>query len=246
MPKGKQSIPELAQFDGHFLDGLRFCSKAYKLFETIRRGVGGASRMRRRPTRLEKKLLEELLPICRYVQASYRLGRYLSIRWIDGDQQYDAELRQRGAYVSKDYYPARAYLEVTCVMHRNEYLVRELLDTKGHAFSLEGIRRLKNRDIESVPVAYSNREVVASYAESIRERLKAKAQKQYPKNTTLIVECTLNLPYSEDEWDDLMGRVSPVLAACPFPEVYFYDTLSQHSLLTHPRQANDAAKPALD
>ena len=245
MPRAKHSIPELAQFDGRLLDGLRFCSKVYRLFESIRRGVGGASRMRRRPTRLEKKLLEELLPICRYVQASYRLGRYMSIRWIDGDQQYDAELRQRGAYVSRNYHPARAYLEVTCVMHRNEYLVRELLDTRGHAFSLEGIRRLKNRNIESVPVAYSNREFVESYAELVKERLTAKAQKQYPKNTTLIVECTLNLPYTEDEWEDLMGRVRPALSACPFPEVYFYDTLGQHSLLTHPRQAHDSASSAL-
>jgi hypothetical protein len=187
--------------------------------------------MRRRPTRLEKKLLEELLPICRYVQASYRIGRYISIRWIDGDQQYDAELRQRGAYVSRDYYPAKAHLEVTCVMHPNEYLARELLDTKGHAFSLDGIRRLKNREIESVPKAYSNRDFVEQYAEFATQRLRAKSAKQYPANTTLIVECTLNLPYTEGEWTDLMARIRPVISASPFPEVYFYDTLGRHSLL---------------
>lgn len=213
------------------MDGLRFCSKVYRLFESIRRSEGGASRMRRRPTRLEKKLLEELLPICRYVQASYRIGRYMSIRWIDGDQQYDAELRQRGAYVSKNYYPAKAHLEVTCVMHPNEHLVRELLDTKGHAFSLEGIRRLKNRDIESVPKAYSNRDFVERYAEFATQRLSAKSAKRYPPNTTLIVECTLNLPYTEDEWADLMARILPAISASPFPEVYLYDTLGQHSLL---------------
>jgi hypothetical protein len=227
----KDAIPELAQFDGKLIDGLRFCSKVYRLFESIRRSEGGASRMRRRPTRLEKKLLEELLPICRYVQASYRIGRYMSIRWIDGDQQYDAQLRQRGAYVSKDYYPAKAHLEVTCVMHPNEYLVRELLDIKGQAFSLEGIRRLKNREIESLPKAYSNRDFVEQYAEFLSKRLVAKSAKQYPTNTTLIVECTLNLPYTDDEWDDLMARTRTVISASPFPEVYLYDTLSQHSLL---------------
>lgn len=236
----KDVIPELAQFDGKLLDGLRFCSKVYKLFESIRRSERGASRMRRRPTRLEKKLLEELLPICRYVQTSYRIGRYMWIRWIDGGQQYDAEVRQRGAYVSKDCYPAKAYLEVTCVMHPNEYLVRELLDTKGHAFSLEGTRRLKNREIESVPKAYSNRDFVEQYAELATKRLIAKSAKQYPPNTTLIVECTLNLPYSDDEWADLMARIRPVISASPFPEVYLYDTLSQHSLLA---RGGEGSKP---
>jgi hypothetical protein len=225
------AIPELDQFNGKLIDGLRFCSKVYKLFESIRRSAGGISRMRRRPTRLEKKLLEELLPICRYVQASYRIGRYMSIRWVDGNQQYDAEVHQRGAYVSKHYYPAKAHLEVTCVMHPNEYLVRELLDTKGHAFSLDGVRRLKNREIESTPRAYSNREFVEQYAELATKRLIAKSEKPYPPNTTLIVECTLNLPYTEDEWADLMVRIGPSVSASPFPEIYLYDTLSQHSLL---------------
>ena len=32
-----------------------------------------------------------------------------------------------------------------------------------------------------------------------------------------------------------MGRVRPVLSVCPFREVYLYDTLSQHCLLTHPQ-----------
>jgi hypothetical protein len=56
--------------------------------------------MRMRPSALEKKLLEELLPICMYVQASYRPGRYTSVRWLKGNQAYDAEVRQVGAHMS--------------------------------------------------------------------------------------------------------------------------------------------------
>ncbi|MFH0934926.1 MAG: hypothetical protein V1879_06940, partial [Pseudomonadota bacterium] len=88
----------LAQFDGHLIDGLQFCSMAYELFESIRNTPEGLTRLRRR-ARPEKKLLEEILPICKYVQTSYRPGRYISVRWINGSQQYDAELVQRGAYV---------------------------------------------------------------------------------------------------------------------------------------------------
>jgi hypothetical protein len=79
-------ITPLDEFDGKLLDGLEFCSKVYALFESIRHADDGPSRLRMRPSRLEKKLLEELLPICKYVQASYRLGRYISVCWVDGSQ----------------------------------------------------------------------------------------------------------------------------------------------------------------
>src|SRR5450759_2543006 len=105
---------DLGEFDGKLIDGLEFCANVYALFEAIRNSPDGSSRLRMRPSRLEKKLLEELLPICRYVQASVRPGRYISIRWVDGDQQFDAEIHQRGAYVTQAYYPANAFLEVTC------------------------------------------------------------------------------------------------------------------------------------
>jgi hypothetical protein len=226
---------QLAEFDGRLLDGLEFCSKAYALFESIRSTPHGPSRFRMRPTSLEKRLLEELLPICKYVQASYRPGRYMSVRWIDGNQQYDAELVQRGAYVSENYYPANAFLEVTCTMHPNEYLNRELLENKGSTFGLEGIRRLKNGDIESVPKGYTNREFVESYARLVKDRIASKASNPYPKDTTLIVQCTLNMPYMPDEWADLMARVQPALSGTPFREIYFYDTLGQHCLAAYPQ-----------
>lgn len=220
----------LAEFDGKLMDGLEFCSKTYALFEAIRNGEDGPTRFRMRPTNVEKKLLEELLPICRYVQGRYRPGRYMSIRWINGNQQYDAELTQRGAYVTQNFYPAEAFLEVTCTMHPNEYLSRELLETKGGGFGLEGMRRLKSGEIESIPVGYSNRDFVESYAELLKERIAAKASKPYPMNTTLIVECTLNMPYMPDEWAYLMERVGPTATGTPFSEIYLYDTLHMHSL----------------
>lgn len=229
------SITALTDFDGNLLDGLEFCSRVYALYESVRSAVDGPSRMRLRPSRLEKKLLEELLPICKYVQASYRPGRYISIRWVDGNQKYDAEVLQRGAYVSENYYPAESYLEVTCTMHPNEHLSRELLEKKGGAFGLEGIRRLKSGEIESVPVGYSNREFIDSYSSLLLKQIGKKAKNLYPKNTTLIVQCTLNTLYMPDEWDALLGIVRPALAALPFREVYLYDAVCQYSHSFYPR-----------
>ena len=225
----------LAPFDGNLLDGLEFCSKVYALFESIRGGADGPSRLRRRPTRVEKKLLEELLPICKYVQAHYRPGRYMSIRWTDGSQTYDAELLQRGAYVAQSYYPEAGFLEVTCTMHPKEYLMRELLDTEGGAFGLEGIRRLKDGTIESVPVGYTNREFIESYAKIVIDQIAKKAMIRYPENTTLIVQCTLNMPYMPDEWGDLMARVRASLPQSCFREIYLYETVCQYSQVLYPQ-----------
>ena len=225
----------LAQFDGNLIDGLEFCSMVYAVYESIRNTADGPSRMRRRSTHVEKRLLDELLPICKYIQESYRPGRYLSVRWTDGNQQCDAELFQRGEYVNQDYYPAKAFLEVTCTMHKNEHLSRELLDTTGGAFGLEGIRRLKDRSIESVPVSYKNREFIDSYANLLRGRIAAKAKVPCPANTILVVQCTLNMPYMPDEWAELVALVQPCIAASPFREIYLYDTIGQYSVSLHPQ-----------
>jgi hypothetical protein len=57
----------------------------------------------------------------------------------------------------------------------------------------------------------------------------------YPKNTTLIVECTLSMPYMPDEWTELMGRVQANLPSTQFREIYLYDTVGQYSLSLYPR-----------
>jgi hypothetical protein len=229
----------LTQFDGELLDGLEFCARAYAVFESIRSSPDGASRFRRRPTRVEKRLLEELLPICTYVQANYRPGLYISVRWIDGPQTYDAEIEQRGAHVSENNHPANAFLEVTSAVHPTDYLSRELLDTVGFAFGLEGIRRLADGSIESVPTGHSNRDFVEKFAGLVLDQVAKKEAKQYPQNTTLVVQCTLNLPYMPDEWADLVGRVTDRLPASQFREVYLYDPLGRYSHTIIPKRGAD-------
>lgn len=229
-------MPELTleEFDGNVIDGLEFCAKVYALFEAVRNAPDGPSRLRMRPSRLEKKLLEELLPICQYIQASYRTGRYISIRWQDGNQQFDAELHQRGAYVTESYYPASAFLEVTCVMHPNEHMSRELLEKNGIAFGVNGIHRLKNGELVSNPIGYTNKDFVDSYSALVLKELNKKVAKPYPENTTLIVQCTLNTIYMSDEWSMLMSRVAADLPHSNFREIYFYDPTSMRSHTMHP------------
>ena len=210
----------LAEFDGQLLDGLYFCSRVYTLFEAIRNLPEGRSRLRLRPTRVEKKLLEELLPIAKFIQANYRPGRYIGVRWKDGNQNHDAELHQDGAYVTKGYYTATAFLEVVSAVHPKDHLSRELLDTEGGTFGLDGIRRLKSGKLVSEPVGYSSRNFIPKFSEILLKQLRAKAAKVYPPDTSLIVQATLNLPYMPDEWLDLIAMVQASLPRCNFREIY--------------------------
>jgi hypothetical protein len=189
--------------------------------------------------------LEELLPICTYVQANYRPGLYISVRWIDGRQTYDAEIEQTGAHVSESSYPAKAFVEVTSAVHPNEYLSRELLDTVGFAFGLDGLRRLENGSIESVPVSHTNRNFIDKFSSLVLGQVAKKEAKRYPQNTTLIVQCTLNLPYMPDEWADLVARIGDRLPPSQFREVYLCDPMGRYSHTIFPKaEAANGAGPA--
>lgn len=234
MTETHSDLLTFADLNGNLLDGLDFCSKVYVLFEKVRAAEDGVTRLRKRPKPgVEKKLLEELLPICSYIQASYRVGRYISVKWFDGSQPFDAELIQSGAYISSGYFPETGYLEVTCAVHPNEHLSRELLESKGGGFGLDGMRRLKGGEIESVPVVYTNGEFIESYCQLLLQSISKKAGMTYPKATTLIVQCTLNNLYMPDEWRALVDRAGSLLPPMSFQEVFLYDPICNYSHSFH-------------
>ncbi|HEY5073299.1 MAG TPA: hypothetical protein VII34_01300 [Pyrinomonadaceae bacterium] len=88
---------DLAAIDNQLLDGLEFCTRVYDLFDRARKQPDGIARLRLRPSNIEKRLIEELIPIARYLQARYREGRRIKVRWLSGSQSYDAVLWSSGA-----------------------------------------------------------------------------------------------------------------------------------------------------
>ncbi len=226
-----------AELDGEYLDGLIFCSKAYALFEAVRSCADGASRLRMRPSMLEKKLVEEILPVSRYVQENYRPGRYMAVRWMSGDQGYDAELSQRGSHVGEFGYPPSAYLEVTGAMHASEYLMREALERNGGAFGYDGLTRVVKdgvKSVESRPVGVMGEAHIVAFSRYILDAVEKKRARGYPASTILIVYCSLNTAYTPDEWDRLMTLVQRELVVAPFLEIFIYDASTYRSHTFYP------------
>lgn len=148
----------LADFDDRLMDGFTFCKKVYKLLNEVLVAQDGVKRLRLRD-RLTKKLIEELLPLTHYVRSHYTEGQQLRVRWVDGNQVYDAEILSKGQFVQQNFAKARSFVEVTGVMHANEHLRRRLLDEKGGSFGVRGIAvDRKTKQIKSEPHLYRGHE----------------------------------------------------------------------------------------
>lgn len=226
----KESQIDSSAIDDHLLDGLEFCDKVYDLFDQVNREPDGKSRLRLRQSKTDKRLVEELLPLARYIQARYQAGRRIKVRWLSGSQKYDAVLWSSGSLVEHDGAPRRIFVEVTTSVHSNDYLARRLLDQRGGSFGVKGIHRdRKSGIIVSKPYVFSGGENAKDLAEQVLERLSAKARKAYPSATVLIVNCIPNCLILEDEWRDAVDQIRRARPSIPFREVFLLDMVMSHT-----------------
>jgi hypothetical protein len=244
VPAPKPAPLDLSTFDDRLLDGLDFCRQAYDFFEQIRSGPEGIERLRLRPTKVEKKLIEELIPIARYVQARYREGRRIKVRWLSGSQPYDAVLWSSGAYVQHRIAPRKLLVEVTMSVHANDHLARRLLHERGGSFGVKGIARDKTTGtITSTPYVHRNDELATNLAAQIIGRLKGKASKKYPFGTALVIQCVADSLILESEWNDALDRVAKAQQHHAFREVFVFESVGLLSTTLHGRQER-RRKPA--
>jgi hypothetical protein len=131
--------PDISVFDNHLMNGLLFCKRVYDLFANIRSSPEGIKGLRLRNGKIEKKLIEELIPIARYVQARYSHGRQLKVRWVDGCQHFDAKLLSAGPMADRRLVPKRQFIEVTTAVHEYDHFSRRLIDEQGGTFSVKGM-----------------------------------------------------------------------------------------------------------
>lgn len=211
------AIRGLETLDNQMLDGLVFCARAYSLFDEIRSRPKGVEELRLRRGQRAKKLVEEILPLATFVQARYGPGCRLRIRWLGGNQSYDARLRYSGAVVQNMRVPRSQYLEVTIAVHATEHLVRELINTEGFAFAAVGTRRdPKTRKIISVPIVHEHSTHLGDLAALVKARVADKASKlRYPAQTSLLVQCELGVVLLDEEWDEIIQALRAALRTEP-------------------------------
>ncbi|MBP7528969.1 MAG: hypothetical protein KA801_13640 [Syntrophorhabdaceae bacterium] len=215
----------LSDFDNRLMNGFDFCKKACSLFEEIRRGPNGVERLRLRKDKLEKKLIEELLPIARYIQARYNHGRQVKVRWKDGNQNYDARILSSGALVDIGQAPQSQYVEVTTAVHENDHISRYMLNKDGWVFGAKGIKKHPDTGkYVSEPYVYTNSELSEDLATRILRRIAAKAKIKYPANTLLIIQCFLDTLLLEDEWDHTIAKVKDNNVDHAFREIFVFDS----------------------
>jgi hypothetical protein len=221
---------DIRDFDNHLLNGLDFCKKAYSLFEEIRKSPEGIARLRLRKGKLEKKLLEELLPLARYIQAKYSHGRQIKIRWIDGNQNYDAHLLSAGVLVDKRIAARRQYVEVTTAVHENDHISRRISHEQGHVFGVKGIQKNpQTGKCISQPYVYTNHELSEDLGQKILERIKAKHKIEYPKGTILIIQCILDTLFLESEWEYTIRKIKSTEVIHKFHEIFIFDSNHHYS-----------------
>jgi hypothetical protein len=236
MPK-RRSL-DLSSFDGQLLDGLDFCRKVYDLFDQTQAAPDGVARLRLRPTKNEKRLVEELIPIARYMQTRYREGRRIKVRWLSGSQPHDAILWSSGGLVKHRMAPKKLLVEVTTAVHENEHLARRLLHERGGSFGVKGISRdKKTGDIISKPHVHTNDELATDLAQQIIDRLNAKSAKHYPPGTLLIINCFANSLILDSEWEGAIQRVRSAKAHLAFREVFLIETVMSHSATLYGNRA---------
>jgi hypothetical protein len=225
MKNRKPNPVDLSTFDGRLLDGLNFCRGVYEFFNQTRKSPDGIAKLRLRPSKNEKRLIEELIPIARYVQARYREGRRIKVRWFSGSQPYDAILLSSGVFVEKGITPRRVVVEVTTAVHQNDYLLRQRLNGEGHAFGVKGVsRNKKTGEIVSEPYVVTNGERETDLATQIIERIESKSAKGYASDTVLIVYCVPNGLTFDDEWGEAVKRVIQADSHHSFREVFLIET----------------------
>jgi hypothetical protein len=199
-------------------------------FDQVSSETDGTAKLRLRPTMTEKRLIEELIPIAWYVQARYRAGRRIKLRWFSGSQPYDAILWSSGGLVERDMAPRKVLVEVTTSVHQNEHLSRRLLHERGGSFGVKGISRdQKTGDIVSKPHVHNQEELAIDLANQIIERLDNKRSKNYPAGMVLIINCVSNSLILASEWNAAIDQVTEAKAHLAFREVFLVEMVMSHS-----------------
>jgi hypothetical protein len=191
----------------------KFQERCFVRLNGIKAEPGGIEEMIRLSTPRAKKVGEELMPLAAYTR--FHRGEDLDIRWLGGNQGYDAELRSTNPKLPE-------HLEVTMAIPENEYLVREFHAEHGYSWTAAGTRRdPPTKKVEPVAVAGDMTDYCRELESMVRVVVAKKLAKTYPIDTSLIVQFQLERCLLRNEFDELgeILRVKPIDPDRKFCEV---------------------------
>lgn len=210
----------LDRFRKSRLTALTFVRRAYAALRTL---DGDQYRMRSVPG--SKQLIEEVMPLAALVKHLETPERNVRCRWIGGDGDYDAEIRFSGPEVDHGFLEESYFVEITQALSPTDFLKREALTRYGSVFGGDDIRRVGSRArrddrIESRAVAVDGEAAIGDVINWVRERLEAKAAKNYPAPCLLTINVEPGRPLTLAEWVRVLAAASTSLDRTKFALAY--------------------------
>lgn len=187
-----------------------FIKNAFSAFENLQQSDNGKTILRLRKGDFAKKLIEEILPIAIFLKYFKKLGVNLHCQYFPGDQSgYDAKMYCEGTLVENHFLKSEYSLEVSLACHPKDYLMRECLEKGVPCFGGDGIERLRNGTIESVPIVTDPDEIIQKLANWIESRLTSKENKGYPDaaSTFLIIPIFPDILLWPNEWTEILQKL---------------------------------------
>lgn len=176
----------------------------------------------------EKKLIQEIWPIAKFLKYIEEPGIRLLCRYNAGNQNYDAHIKLMNT--QKDAY----FVEVTraerqqCEHLKREELYRNKVVFGGDCIKADGTKNKGNRKIISSPMAVNDDYALVQAIEQIKVAVQKKCNKRnpYPTPCLLLIDVVTERPLRLDEWFDLTNQVKSYICNDKFYKTFIVNCWS--------------------
>jgi hypothetical protein len=175
-----------------------------------------------------KGLVEEVMPLAALLKHLENPELHVRCKYVGGDANHDARLKLSGRPVDQGFFERDYYVEVTSAVSPQDYLRREALTRYGSVSGGPEIKRVRSRkrgtnEIVSQGVAQDGDYPLREAITWVKERLSAKAEKEYPQPCILVVNVEPDRPLGLGEWAALAKGVSGNISRTQFKMTFIVE-----------------------
>ncbi len=212
----------LRQFKNSYLTTPVFVGRAYAAIAAL-----DADEYRARGDGV-RALVGEVLPLAALLKHLENPELRVRCKHVGGDANHDARIKFSGVPVDLGFFKRDYYVEVTSAVSPLDFLRREALSRYGSVFGGPKIRRIRSRkrgtnEIVSEAVAQDGDAPLLEAITLVKERLRAKAEKEYPQPCILVVNVEPDRPLGLQEWAALAREVHGGVARTKFKMTFIVE-----------------------